>query len=81
MCCQMHTVTVRFPDNTTGTLLDGDNDLPYKPGAYLTENPFRWIVQFVEGFINGRNELVNRLLDGGDATKQELIKLINQEEE
>lgn len=74
--CQMHNVRLCFPDNT-----QGEKGIPATPngyGSYLTENPFRWIVGFIEGFIDGRNEQVAALLAGGKSTRKQLKQLLTQ---
>tara|TARA_R110000764_G_scaffold82835_2_gene163181 strand:+ start:75 stop:719 length:645 start_codon:yes stop_codon:yes gene_type:complete len=75
--CQMHNITVNFPRNEGKK---GAAIVPSFDGKHLNENPFLYIVGFIEGFINGRNELVYKLIEGGEQTKNELKKLLSEGE-
>lgn len=72
LSCQMHNVTLYFPDHEQGK--KGIPTLPCFAGSYLTKNPYSWIADFITGFIDGRNELVETLLAEGK--KDEFKQLI-----
>lgn len=59
---QGHSVMMDFP--VSGKV--GMAKIPTDKGSYLSENPYEFIVDYVEGFIDGRNEMVAQLA----ATKQ-----------
>ena len=61
--CQMHNVTLEFPDQSTGK--KGLAKSPIDAGSYLSTNPYKWITEFIEGFIDGRNDNVSQLLQQG----------------
>lgn len=71
--CQAHTATICFPAG--GRV--GVADTPVSFGSYLNENPYEFIVEFLPGFIEGRNAEVGRLLATGQSEK--FKKLIKQE--
>lgn len=73
--CQMQTVRLAFPSGDCGGPCHPNN--PAGSGSYLSENPYAAIVEYVCGFIDGRNDAIANTLITGD--KDELKKLISED--